>query len=147
MNNKWIVIGIVAIAIVALGGFFVLNMNKSTTNTPNENVNPTTSPVSESTTTPSAMSGTEITIEGGEFKFTPSEISVKKGEKVKLTFKNAGKFSHDYVIADLNVSTKRIQPGEQDTIEFTPDKTGVFQFICSVGNHEEQGMVGTLIVE
>lgn len=147
MNNKGILIGIVVIVIVALGGFFVLNMNKSTTNTLNENVSPTASPVSESEATPPATNVTEITIEGEEFEFTPSQITVKKGEKVKLTFKNTGKFPHDYVITDLNIATKRIQPGEEDTVEFTPNETGEFQFICSVGNHEEQGMVGTLMVE
>lgn len=148
MNNKWVLVGIVAIVAVALGGYFVLNMNKSTTNTiPNEAANPTTAPESESVATPSAMSENEITVEGGEFKFTPSEITIKKGEKVKLTFKNTGSFPHDFVIADLNVTTKRIQPGEEDTVEFTPEKTGEFKFICGVGNHEEQGMVGTLIVE
>ena len=82
-----------------------------------------------------------------EFKFIPSTITVKKGEKVKLTFKNIGKFPHDYVIADLNVATKRIQPGEQDSVKFTPEKTGEFKFICSVGNHQEQGMTGILTVE
>lgn len=146
--NKWILIGIVAIVIVAAGGFFVLNTNKPTTSTtPSETANPTTTPESESATTPSAMSENEITVEGGEFKFNPSEIIVKKGEKVKLTFKNTGKFPHNFTIADLNISTKTIQPGEEDSITFTPEKTGEFKFICSVGTHEEQGMTGTLIVE
>jgi len=93
------------------------------------------------------MSETEIAVEGNEFKFTPSSITVKQGEKVKLTFKNAGKYPHNFVIADLDVSTETIQPGEETTVEFTPEKTGEFRFICSVGDHEEQGMRGSLIIE
>lgn len=148
MNSRWILIGIVAISIVALGGFYFLNSKSPTTNTASQDnlSQPSTEPTS-APETPEAMNSNEITVEGGEFKFSPSEITVKKGEKVKLTFKNTGKFQHDYVIADLNVSTKRIQPGEEDTVEFTPEEAGEFKFICSVGNHEEQGMTGTLTVE
>ncbi len=150
MNNKLILtaVAIIAILVVAAGGFYFMNSNKSaTTSVTNDSIVPTSAAESGATISPSAMSGSEITVEGSEFKLTPSKITVKKGEKVKLTFKNAGKFQHDYGIADLNVSTKRIQPGEEDTIEFTPEETGEFKFICSVGNHEEQGMVGTLTVE
>ena len=147
MNNK-LILAAVAIVVVAAGGFFVLNSNKSTsTPVSNQTAVPTSAPESGATTTPSAVSGTEVTVEAGEFKLNPSEITVKKGEKVKLTFKNTGKFQHDYVISDLNVATKRIQPGEQETVEFTPEEAGEFKFICSVGNHKEQGMVGTLTVE
>ncbi len=147
MNSK-LILAAVAIIIVAAGGFYFMNANKSTTTSvTNDSIVPTSAAESGATTSPSAMSGSEITVEGSEFKLTPSKITVKKGEKVKLTFKNAGKFPHDYVISELNVATKRINPGETDTVEFTPEKTGEFKFICSVGNHEEQGMVGTLIVE
>jgi len=150
MNNKLILAAVagIAILVVAAGGYYFMNANKSTSAPiSNEVAVPTSAPESESATTPSAMSENEITVEGGEFKFTPSEIKVKKGEKVKLTFKNAGNFPHDFVIADLNVTTKRIQPGETDTVEFTPEETGEFKFICGVGNHEEQGMTGVLVVE
>lgn len=147
MNSK-LILAAVAIIIVAAGGFYFVNSNKSTpTPVSNETAVPTSAPESEATTSPSAVSGTEVTVEGREFKLTPSEITVKKGEKVKLTFKNTGNSTHDFTIAELNVATKRIQPGEQETIEFTPEKSGEFKFICSVGNHEEQGMTGTLIVE
>ena len=147
MNNK-LILAAVAIIVVAAGGFYFMNANKSTsTPVSNEAVVPTSAPVSESATTSSEVSGTEIIVEGGEFKFTPSEITVKKGEKVKLTFKNAGTFPHDFTIADLAVATKRINPGEEDTVEFTPEVAGEYEFICSVSNHEEQGMTGTLTVE
>ena len=36
--------------------------------------------------------------------------------------------------------------GEEQTITFVADKTGGFEFYCSVGNHRAMGMVGTLIV-
>lgn len=88
----------------------------------------------------------EITVEGGMFYFKPNEIKVKKGEKVKITFTNK-EGMHDFVIDELNVRTKRIKGGETDTVEFTPDKTGSFEFYCSVGSHRQMGMKGTLVVE
>ena len=150
MNNKLILAAftIIIIIVVAAGGYYFMNLNKSTTAPTSSQVGaPTSAPESESATTSSAMSGIEITVEGKEFKFTPSEITVKKGEKVRLTFKNAGTFPHDLTIADLDIATKRINPGEEDTVEFTPEEAGEFKFICDIGNHEEQGMVGSLIVE
>lgn len=150
MNNKLLLasVAVIIILVVAGGGYYFMNSGKSATTPVTSEVSvPTVAPESESATTPSAMTENEITVEGGEFKFTPSEITVKKGEKVKLTFKNAGAFQHDFTIADLNVATKRIQPGEEDSVEFSPEETGEFKIICSVGNHEEQGMVGTLLVE
>ncbi|MDO8658241.1 MAG: plastocyanin/azurin family copper-binding protein [Candidatus Levybacteria bacterium] len=39
--------------------------------------------------------------------------------------------------------------GQTDTVEFTADTAGTFEYYCSVGNgyHKEQGMVGTLVIE
>ena len=148
MNSKWVWVGLAAIIVivVAAGGLIFANSNKSTTPVPSQTESPTTTPSSESEE-PSATVENEITVEGDEFRLTPSEITVKKGEKVKITFINTGNVQHDFVIADLGVATKRINPGDEDTVEFTPDESGQFGFICSVGNHEEQGMTGTLIVE
>lgn len=54
---------------------------------------------------------------------------------------------HDFVIDELNIRTKRIAGGESDSVTFTADKTGAFEYYCSVGNHREMGMKGRLIVE
>lgn len=147
MNSKIILAAVVVIVILAAGGYFLLNTNKSSTTTPAAETQTTQPTQASSEETGEVMSENEITVEGGEFKFTPSEITVKKGEKVKITFKNTGSFPHDFTIEGMDVATKRINPGESDTVEFTPEEAGEFQFICSVGNHEEQGMVGTLTIE
>lgn len=89
----------------------------------------------------------EVVIEGTEFKFLPTTLTFKKGETVKLVFKNTGKMPHDWVIDELNVRTKIINGGETDTIEFTPQLTGAFEYYCSVGAHRANGMKGTFIVE
>ena len=87
----------------------------------------------------------EFSISGKNFAFDTKVISVKKGDKVKVTFKSTDGF-HDFVIEGYNVSTKRVQTGEETVVEFMTDKTGTFTFYCSVGNHRAQGMVGKFVV-
>jgi plastocyanin len=89
----------------------------------------------------------KVTVEGSEYAFTPSTFTLKKGLPAEITFKNTGAFPHNLTIADLNVKTKTIQPGEQDTIQFTPDKTGQFAFLCTVPGHADKGMKGMLTVQ
>lgn len=88
----------------------------------------------------------EIVITGSNYKFTPNKISVKKGQKTRILFKSADG-PHDFRLDELNLATAVIQGGQEDFVEFTPDKTGTYQFYCSVDGHRQMGMVGTLTVE
>ena len=87
-----------------------------------------------------------FTVEGSSFKFSPSNMTVKKGDTVRVTFKNTSGF-HDWVLDEFNVRTKQIAAGAEETVEFVADKAGSFEYYCSVGSHRQMGMVGTLIVE
>ena len=87
----------------------------------------------------------EFTVSGGEFYYEPSALAVKKGDKVRIVFKNADGF-HDFRIDELGVATKKINDGQTDTVEFTADKVGSFEYYCSVGKHRQMGMKGTLTV-
>ncbi len=87
----------------------------------------------------------EITVTNEGFTFIPSEIIVKKGDTVRLTFKNGGGF-HDWVLDEFNAATAKISGGKSQTIEFTADIDGSFEFYCSVGNHRAMGMWGRFIV-
>lgn len=88
----------------------------------------------------------EVVVEGSSYKFVPNVIKVKKGELVRVTFKNAGGM-HDFVIDELDVRTNQISDGEEEEVEFVADKAGTFEYYCSVGKHRAMGMVGKLIVE
>ncbi len=88
----------------------------------------------------------EITVTGKSFSFSPAVMTMKKGERVKITFKNSGGM-HDLRIDEFNIATKRLDAGEEETIEFTADKAGTFEYYCSVGNHRAMGMKGTLVVQ
>lgn len=88
----------------------------------------------------------EFNVTGQNFSFSPIIINVSKGDKVKIIFKNA-EGTHDFVIDEFNVATKRLKTGEEETIEFTADKSGTFEYYCSVGSHRVMGMKGSLIVK
>lgn len=86
------------------------------------------------------------TIHGGSYYFSPNQITVNKGDKVKIVFTADSGF-HDFVLDEFNVKTERVSGGQTASAEFTADKTGSFEFYCSVGNHRAMGMKGQLIVQ
>ncbi len=87
-----------------------------------------------------------FTVEAQNFSFTPATMTVKKGDKVKITFKNTAGF-HDFKIDEFGVASTQTQGPSSQVLEFTADKTGSFQYYCSVGTHRAMGMWGTLTVQ
>ncbi len=83
---------------------------------------------------------------GSPFKFSLSEIKVKKGDTVRIIFRNM-EGTHDWKIDEFNVATKVLSVGQEETIEFIAGKTGRFEYYCSVGTHRQAGMKGALVVE
>lgn len=157
-----IVVVLIIAAVVIVGGLaFYAFKGKTQNETPKtevlENVSPTTATnggsMTNETSTPAATnvltndkSEVAITVTGQNFTFSPSTITVKKGQKVTLQFKSAGGF-HNFVIDELDVKTEVLGSGKSQTVTFTPTKTGTFEYYCSIGNHRAMGMVGTLIVQ
>ena len=93
-----------------------------------------------------SLNVSEVYVEGFNFGYSVDEIRVKQGDLVRLRFVNEGGF-HDWVLDEFNASTKQLQDGEEETIEFVADRAGEFEFYCSVGEHRQMGMVGKFIVE
>lgn len=89
----------------------------------------------------------EITVEGDQYSFSPSSITVRSGERVKLTFNNVGSLPHNLTVEGLGIATRTIGAGQSDSIEFTVEEGGTYATFCSVGNHRAQGMEGKLVIE
>ena len=106
----------------------------------------TQSPPASTGTAAPTVNVKEFTVSGQNFSFAPSTLTVKKGDTVRIIFKNVGGF-HDFNIDGFNVATKQIGDGQTDTVEFVADKAGSFQYFCSVGSHAAMGMKGTLTVQ
>lgn len=123
----------------------VENENANTNSNPTVNGEVSIPEIQVGTTMEAGPEVKEFTVTGGNFKFAPNTLSVKKGDKVRIVFKNAEGF-HDFKIDEFNVATKQIQGGAEETVEFTADKAGSFEYYCSVGKHRAMGMKGTLTV-
>lgn len=135
--NKTILI-IVVILVLVIGGYFFLKGGYRT---------PTSAtPALEGVTTPTSAVK-EFTVSGTEFSLSPSSITVKAGDRVKITFRNTGGASHNLAIEGLGVSTKTIGSGKTDTVEFTVPTSGTYPIFCSVPGHRSAGMEGQLKVE
>lgn len=75
------------------------------------------------------------------------ELTIKKGKKVTVWLNNKTGVAHNFVIAPLNVKTPVIRTKQTVAkITFTPQKTGKFTYHCSVANHKQTGMAGTITV-
>ena len=144
-------IGGVIVVVVLAGGYLVAKNGMygaaTPTPTPQSQTQPTEAMTSPAAADTSATAPQALTVEGNEFAFSPSTITAKMGQPVTVTFKNTGKYPHNFTVADLNVQSKTIQPGEQDVVTFTPSKTGSFTYVCTVPGHADKGMKGTITVE
>lgn len=77
--------------------------------------------------------------------YEPNQFTVKKGENVKVILKSAD-VPHGFAIDEFNVATE-VVPGPPTTIEFTPTKSGRFEFYCVVRcGKDHLKMRGTMIV-
>lgn len=111
-----------------------------------DNVSTSTSETSATSTVNEIDGAKEFYVTGTNFSFSTNKIEVKKGDIVRITFKSETG-THDLKIDEFNTATKILRASDPaETIEFVADKTGEFEFYCSVGSHRQMGMRGTLIV-
>lgn len=93
----------------------------------------------------------EVTMTTTEFKFDPSELNVTAGAEVTFNVTNSGQFPHNVTfVAPDGTETKlfeaNVAPGTSATGKFTFSTAGDWKMYCPVGQHEAQGMVGTVHV-
>lgn len=88
----------------------------------------------------------EFKMTAKKYEFSPNEIRVKQGDRVKLTI-TALDHTHGIEIKALHVKQK-VPRGEPTSVEFVASEKGTFEFHCSefcgLGH---RGMKGSLIVE
>jgi uncharacterized cupredoxin-like copper-binding protein len=99
-------------------------------------------------------------------RFTPADLTVKKGETVKFVVTNSGKLLHEMVLgtpqalkehaelmkkfpemehADANMA--HVKPGKSGEIVWQFTEAGDFQFACLQPGHFEAGMLGKVAVK
>jgi uncharacterized cupredoxin-like copper-binding protein len=99
-------------------------------------------------------------------RFTPADITVKRGETVKFIAANKGQVLHEMVIGTSDELKKHaeemrkfpemehdeaymahVKPGKHGEIVWQFTKAGQFQFACLIPGHFEAGMVGKVTVK
>jgi len=86
-----------------------------------------------------------ITMTAEKFKYTPDEITVKKGVPVDLVLTTKDRL-HGFHVPQLGLRAE-IQPGQTTHVKFTPDKAGKYVMECDIfcgSGHED--MDGTITV-
>ena len=99
-------------------------------------------------------------------RFTPADVTAKRGETIKFVVHNGGKVLHEMVLgttkaikehaelmkkfpemehADANMA--HVRPGANGEMVWQFTKAGEFQFACLQPGHYEAGMVGKVTVK
>jgi plastocyanin len=113
---------------------------------PGESPLPGSSPAPGDSPAPGASPGaTALTIETGEFWFSPQELSVAASGATTLILANSGISVHNFTVDELGIEivASRGRSGQTNVVDPPP---GTYLFYCSISGHKEAGMVGRLIV-
>jgi uncharacterized cupredoxin-like copper-binding protein len=104
---------------------------------------------SEAATTEAAGAGGTVNLSGTDYKFDPSDPTVKAGE-VTFVLKNDGQTTHSLEIEDVNGSDQELEgdvaPGESGTLKVNL-APGTYEFYCPVDDHKGLGMEGEVTVQ
>ena len=98
-------------------------------------------------------------------RFSPANITVKRGETIKFVVKNTGKVKHEMVLGTLKELKEHaalmqkfpemehaepnqasVEPGKTGELIWQFTKAGTFDFACLQPGHFEAGMVGKVAV-
>lgn len=157
-------VGILVVALIIIGGVWWLNMEEEKDSDSKDDSASSQSDkssaetkvsltINESDADPSSNTASEDVqdvnaLELGSFYFSPNVLTFAPGSTVTLDLNNVEGF-HDFVIDEFDVKTDTIAAGETERVTFTiPDNaSGEYTFYCSIGNHREQGMEGTIVVQ
>lgn len=111
-----------------------------------------------------------ITIELTEHEFAPRDLKLKAGQPYRLVLKNSGEKDHYYTASEFyqGVAWRKVQTAKPHGGEFkapyfsaievykktgqvelflVPVKKGTFEVICTIDDHKDKGMTGSITVE
>lgn len=109
-----------------------------------------------------------VTVTLDEHSFTPTDLKFVAGKAYKLELKNVGKKDHYFtaekffrsvawrkvmvnkqaeVKAPYFTAFEPLKNGGQVDLYFVPVTAGTYEVICTIDDHKEQGMRGTLTIE
>ncbi len=115
---------------------------------------------------PKAATRTVRVTMGDTMRFSPSSLTVKRGDTVRFVVRNEGKLRHEMVLGTQEELAKHaelmrkfpdmehgepymvhVDPGKSGEMVWTFNRPGQFEFGCLVPGHFEAGMVGKITVQ
>jgi PQQ system protein len=98
--------------------------------------------------TPQGPPSATIDVRETEMKIDPKDVTIEKPGVVQFRVQNAGGVVHALEIEAPGgeVETEQIPAGKSATLTANLDKPGTYKWYCPVGDHEAQGMTGTVTV-
>jgi plastocyanin len=91
--------------------------------------------------------GDLMTLFEHDYYFDPQTVHAEPG-RITLQVVNRGRVPHNFRLEKRGrevARTSALKPGQADRVEVRLTR-GDYRFFCSVGNHEELGLYGTLVV-
>ena len=100
-----------------------------------------------------------VTVVTSEYRFAPSQLTLRQGIPYRLHLENHGKEMHEFTapafIKSLSIRNPKVlnadrtevglQPGATKDLYFVPKTAGHYPLIC--GDHDWAGMTGNITVE
>jgi plastocyanin len=99
--------------------------------------------------TVTAPANSTLRVAADEYSFDPSAIVLRGAGTLTVTLRNRGSLAHNLRVlrGDEDVGgTPTLPPGRTESTRLNLEHGG-YRIICSVGDHAERGMTGTLRVE
>ncbi len=93
------------------------------------------------------VKASSYTISITDERIVPNVIAVSANEKAHFTIHNYGKKTHNFVLPAFYIFTPNLSPQEGTTVEFVPEKKGMFSFYSDTGGKPEPGLSGTMQVK
>jgi len=90
----------------------------------------------------------KLPVVAGEYSFDPSTIALRGAGTLTVTLRNEGSLAHNLKVlrGDEEIGgTPTLPAGSSDSARLNLEH-GNYRIVCTVGDHEQRGMTGTLRV-
>ena len=94
------------------------------------------------------VQGSSLRIVADEYLFDPTTIHVKPG-RLRIAFHNDGTLIHNLVLSrdgQRVAKATSLEPQKTDVVDVDL-RPGKYHLVCTVGDHEELGMRGEVVVQ
>lgn len=128
-------------------GSFTAETGTGTTTTGTETTGTGTA-TTPTTTAPTGAPSETLRISEVEFELKPAEFKVAEPGVVEFVVRNAGGTVHALEVEGPTgeFETEEIQPGGRARLKADVSEAATYKLYCPVGDHEDRGMVGKLVV-